>query len=93
MESKQLPAPWRPQLQGVRHAIPPLPPRAARRCQLTGVTARLLPLQELDTSNFDAEFTRMVPMDTPAAASGLSESVQQKFAGFTFVDQGELGLA
>ncbi|EDQ86882.1 uncharacterized protein MONBRDRAFT_10624 [Monosiga brevicollis MX1] len=45
---------------------------------------------ELDTSNFDEEFTRMRAVDTPLQDTLLSESVQQKFAGFTFVDQGEL---
>eukprot|EP00043_Microstomoeca_roanoka_P011639 m.109907 g.109907 ORF g.109907 m.109907 type:complete len:576 (-) comp15254_c0_seq1:608-2335(-) len=44
----------------------------------------------LDTSNFDEDFTSMPPIDTPVEDSGLSQSVQRKFEGFSFVDESEL---
>ena len=37
-----------------------------------------------DTSNFDAEFTSEVPLDSVAEDSHLSETVQQQFVGFTY---------
>lgn len=45
---------------------------------------------ELDTSNFDEDFTSQLPVDTPVRASRLTRSLQKKFAGFTYVDQTEL---
>lgn len=44
----------------------------------------------LDTSNFDPEFTRMKPIDTPVAPSMLAQSIQDQFLGFTFADPSEL---
>jgi len=44
----------------------------------------------LDTSNFDAEFTEQAAEDSLPQDSTLSESVQRKFEGFTFVDDTNL---
>ncbi|ORZ40381.1 kinase-like domain-containing protein [Catenaria anguillulae PL171] len=38
-----------------------------------------------DTSNFDEEFTREVPMDSVVNESVLSQTVQGQFAGFTYI--------
>lgn len=45
---------------------------------------------EMDTSNFDEDFTSQVPVDTPVRAARLTRSLQRKFTNFTFVDQSEL---
>ncbi|CCO32422.1 hypothetical protein BN14_06482 [Rhizoctonia solani AG-1 IB] len=37
-----------------------------------------------DTSNFDAEFTSEVPLDSVVENSHLSETVQDQFKGFTY---------
>ena len=46
--------------------------------------------QPLDTSNFDEDFTSLPAVDTPVEDSDLSQSVQRKFEGFSFVDENEL---
>ncbi|EGD75128.1 AGC/AKT protein kinase [Salpingoeca rosetta] len=47
----------------------------------------------LDTSNFDEDFTSLPAVDTPVEDSGLSQSVQRKFEGFSFVDENELAAS
>lgn len=44
---------------------------------------------ERDTSNFDKEFTQMQAKDTPADGAPISESMQNKFVGFTFTAENE----
>ena len=39
----------------------------------------------LDTQNFDGEFTSMVAEDSLAAGGRVTQSVQDKFQGFTYV--------
>eukprot|EP00051_Salpingoeca_urceolata_P032467 m.15855 g.15855 ORF g.15855 m.15855 type:complete len:536 (+) comp5109_c0_seq1:417-2024(+) len=43
-----------------------------------------------DTSNFDPEFTTLDAVDSPALPTLLTQSVQEQFVGFTFVDESEL---
>ncbi|KAJ3161927.1 hypothetical protein HDU88_007159 [Geranomyces variabilis] len=46
---------------------------------------------ETDTSNFDPAFTDSLPVDSlPNASAPLSETIQQNFRGFTYVDEGPL---
>eukprot|EP00730_Choanoeca_flexa_P005052 TRINITY_DN11866_c3_g3_i7.p1 TRINITY_DN11866_c3_g3~~TRINITY_DN11866_c3_g3_i7.p1 ORF type:complete len:509 (+),score=148.32 TRINITY_DN11866_c3_g3_i7:149-1675(+) len=47
--------------------------------------------EELDTSNFDEEFTSLRPIDTPMQGTQLTDEEQSKFQGFTYADAGELG--
>eukprot|EP00128_Syssomonas_multiformis_P018553 Colp12_sorted_trinity150504_noHs@33981 len=44
---------------------------------------------KLDTSNFDSEFTSMVAQDSLVEDSHLSQTMQNQFSGFTFVDNNE----
>jgi len=39
----------------------------------------------IDTSNFDSEFTSEAPLDSVVEDSHLSETVQNQFAGFSYV--------
>lgn len=49
-----------------------------------------LVLSDKDTSNFDEEFTSQVPQDSIGRDSHLSQTMQRKFAGFTFVPETDL---
>eukprot|EP00052_Salpingoeca_macrocollata_P020545 m.172964 g.172964 ORF g.172964 m.172964 type:complete len:517 (-) comp21289_c0_seq6:69-1619(-) len=40
---------------------------------------------EIDTSNFDPEFTALCPVDSVASPAKLTMSVQEQFKGFTFI--------
>ncbi|KAI9220893.1 kinase-like domain-containing protein [Blastocladiella britannica] len=46
-----------------------------------------------DTSNFDEEFTRELPMDSVANESILSQTAQGQFAGFTYIPGSDLQAA
>ena len=48
-------------------------------------------MDKLDTTNFDEEFTSMTPKDSVVGDTPLSQTVQNQFQGFTYVDGGELG--
>ena len=39
---------------------------------------------EIDTSNFDPEFTQQLPEDSLPSHTPLSETVQRQFAGFSY---------
>lgn len=45
---------------------------------------------KVDTSNFDSEFTSMTPKDSVVGDTPLSQTAQNQFSGFTYVDGGEL---
>lgn len=47
-------------------------------------------MNSLDTSNFDQEFTKELPVDS-VVNDFLSESVQQQFGGWTYVGSEQLG--
>ena len=44
----------------------------------------------MDTSNFDQELTVQVPKDSPGEGSPLSDSVQNRFKGFTYVNENKM---
>ncbi|KAG9021941.1 hypothetical protein FS837_006851 [Tulasnella sp. UAMH 9824] len=44
---------------------------------------------QMDVSDFDSEFTSEPPMDSVVTDSGLSETVQNRFKGFTYIPAGE----
>lgn len=46
-----------------------------------------------DTSNFDEEFTNEAPLDSVVGDSHLSETIQQKFHGFTYNPDAYMGQA
>jgi len=47
----------------------------------------------MDTSNFDEEFTSQAPTDSLVESSQLTESVQQRFEGFTYVGNNQMTYA
>jgi len=47
----------------------------------------------LDTSNFDPELTKELPNDSLVEGSKLSESMQKKFKGFTYVNDTKMTYA
>jgi len=44
---------------------------------------------EFDTSNFDMELTKQTPGDSPASLTSLTNSMQAKFVGFSYVNSFE----
>eukprot|EP00047_Mylnosiga_fluctuans_P003960 m.231959 g.231959 ORF g.231959 m.231959 type:complete len:484 (-) comp12284_c0_seq1:193-1644(-) len=56
------------------------------------IRIRWLPklIDATDVSNFDAEFTQMTPRDSRSTPTMLTQSLQARFAGFTFVDEKEI---
>jgi len=50
-------------------------------------------LSSVDTSNFDRELTTQQPTDSLVEGSKLSESVQKKFDGFTYVNDSKMTYA
>jgi Protein kinase C terminal domain len=46
----------------------------------------------LDTSQFDQEFTSMMPIVSPDLRDAYFGSLDRAFEGFTFVDDSALGL-
>ena len=53
----------------------------------------LCQLSSVDTSNFDRELTTQQPTDSLVEGSKLSESVQKKFDGFTYVNDSKMTYA
>ena len=53
----------------------------------------LFQLSSVDTSNFDRELTTQQPTDSLVEGSKLSESVQKKFDGFTYVNDSKMTYA
>lgn len=47
----------------------------------------------MDTSNFDPEVTKELPTDSYVEGSKLSDSVQNKFKGFTYVNDSKMTYA
>jgi len=45
---------------------------------------------ETDVQNFDPQFTDEIPVDSPPTDTPLSDSVQEKFKGFTFIKEEEI---
>ncbi|KND04928.1 AGC/AKT protein kinase [Spizellomyces punctatus DAOM BR117] len=49
---------------------------------------------ETDTSNFDPAFTDSIPVDSlPSNSAPLSETVQENFRGFTYIEEGSLAAS
>lgn len=48
---------------------------------------------KLDTSNFDSRYTNQKPVDSPASPPMLTKSMENLFAGFTYVRSPNIGVS